>query len=285
MNINEISIEDNVIIIISNNTSNKIEKLKKDVQSNFIQFHFVLDGKIDFLFNQGSYKLSLTSNRHLMLYNPNRELPLDIDIYAESVVITLLITIKKFHQLFSQDSEQISFLSKENIDQKFYNEKETLKSVSNSLIQILDSSLKSTQNKLFLKSKVYEIFSLIFMKNADNNEQCPYIMSDDQIQKIKRAKEIIITKYNSPPTLVELSQEVKLSLRKLKEGFKEVYGKPVFQYLLDYKMELAKKMLNDGSYNVNEVSFELGYSTASHFISAFKKKYDITPKQYLKSNY
>ena len=285
MNINEISIEDNVIIIISNNTSNKIEKLKKDVQSNFIQFHFVLDGKIDFLFNQGSYKLSLTSNRHLMLYNPNRELPLDIDIYAESVVITLLITIKKFHQLFSQDSEQISFLSKENINQKFYNEKATLKSVSNCLTQILDSSLKSTQNKLFLKSKVYEIFSLSFMKNADNNEQCPYIMSDDQVQRIKRAKEIIITKYNSPPTLVELSQEVKLSLRKLKEGFKEVYGKPVFQYLLDYKMELAKKMLNDGSYNVNEVSFELGYSTASHFISAFKKKYDITPKQYLKNNY
>ena len=123
------------------------------------------------------------------------------------------------------------------------------------------------------------------MKSTDNNEQCPYIMSDDQVQKIKRAKEIIITKYNNPPTLVELSQEVKLSLRKLKEGFKEVYGKPVFQYLLDYKMDLAKKMLNDGSYNVNEVSFELGYSTASHFISAFKKKYDITPKQYLKNNY
>ena len=54
MNINEISVEDNFIIIISNNTSNKIEKLKKDVQSNFIQFHFVLAGKIDFLFNQGS---------------------------------------------------------------------------------------------------------------------------------------------------------------------------------------------------------------------------------------
>ena len=51
MNINEISVEDNFIIIISNNTSNKIEKLKKDVQSNFIQFHFVLGGKIDFLFN------------------------------------------------------------------------------------------------------------------------------------------------------------------------------------------------------------------------------------------
>ena len=285
MNINEISVEDSCFIIISNNTSNKIEKLKKDVQTNFIQFHFVLVGKIDFFFNQGSYKLSLNKDRHLMLYNPNKELPLDIDIYEKSVVITLLITIKKFHQLFSQDSQQISFLSKENINQKFYNEKETTKTITLSLNQIYDSSLSQFKNKLFLKSKVYEIFSLIFMKSTDNNEQCPYIMSDDQVQKIKKAKEIIITKYNNPPTLAELSQQVKLSLRKLKEGFKEVYGKPVFQYLLEYKMDLAKKMLNDGSYNVNEVSLELGYSTASHFISAFKKKYDITPKKYLKNNY
>ena len=285
MNINEISVEDSCFIIISNNTSNKIEKLKKDVQTNFIQFHFVLVGKIDFFFNQGSYKLSLNKDRHLMLYNPNKELPLDIDIYEKSVVITLLITIKKFHQLFSQDSQQISFLSKENINKKFYNEKETTTNITLSLNQIYDSSLSQFKNKLFLKSKVYEIFSLIFMKSTDNNEQCPYIMSDDQVQKIKKAKEIIITKYNNPPTLAELSQQVKLSLRKLKEGFKEVYGKPVFQYLLEYKMDLAKKMLNDGSYNVNEVSLELGYSTASHFISAFKKKYDITPKKYLKNNY
>ena len=286
MNINEISIEDSFLLLISDNESENTEILKKDVQNNFIQFHFVTKGKIDFLFNQGSYKMTLTSERNLMLYNPNKQLPLDINIYKKSIVITLLITIKKFHQLFSQDSEQISFLSKENINQKFYNEKKTEKSIAFSLNQIYNYSLKQFTNKLFLKSKVYEIFSLMFMKNDENsNEQCPYILSDDQIKKIKKTKEIIITQFDNPPSLFELSQEVKLSLRKLKEGFKQVYGKPVFKYLLDYKMDIAKKMLKDGSYNVNEISLELGYSTASHFISAFKKKYDITPKQYLKNNY
>ena len=61
------------------------------------------------------------------------------------------------------------------------------------------------------------------MKSTDNNEQCPYIMSDDQVQRIKRAKEIIITKYNNPPTLVELSHEVKLSLRKLKKAQRSLW--------------------------------------------------------------
>ena len=49
-------------------------------------------------------------------------------------------------------------------------------------------------------------------------------------------------------------------------------------------MELAKKLLSENSYNVNEVSIKLGYSTASHFITAFKNKYGLTPKNF-KKNY
>ncbi len=41
--------------------------------------------------------------------------------------------------------------------------------------------------------------------------------------------------------------------------------------------------LNQGSYNVNEVAIQLGYSNSSHFIEAFKKKFGTTPKKYLLS--
>lgn len=46
-------------------------------------------------------------------------------------------------------------------------------------------------------------------------------------------------------------------------------------------MEYARKMLDSGSYNVNEVGLKVGYSTSSHFIAAFKKKFGTTPKKYL----
>jgi AraC-like DNA-binding protein len=48
-------------------------------------------------------------------------------------------------------------------------------------------------------------------------------------------------------------------------------------------MELAKKLLSERKKNVNEVSIKLGYSTASHFIAAFKNKYGVTPKTYSKN--
>jgi AraC-like DNA-binding protein len=48
-------------------------------------------------------------------------------------------------------------------------------------------------------------------------------------------------------------------------------------------MEVARKLLESGDNNVNEVGLKVGYSTASHFIAAFKKKYGTTPKKYLMS--
>jgi len=48
-------------------------------------------------------------------------------------------------------------------------------------------------------------------------------------------------------------------------------------------MEYARKLLDSGTYNVNEVGVQIGYSTASHFIAAFKKKFGTTPKKYLMS--
>ena len=49
-------------------------------------------------------------------------------------------------------------------------------------------------------------------------EQCPYLADEDNVRRIRMAKEIMISRMAEPPTLAELSQEVGLSLKKLKEG-------------------------------------------------------------------
>ena len=86
-----------------------------------------------------------------------------------------------------------------------------------------------------------------------------------------------------PPTLQDLADEVGVNIKKLKLGFKQVYGDTVYGFLFDYKMEYARKLLDQGNYNVTEVGLKIGYSSASHFIAAFKKKYGTTPKKYLMS--
>ena len=126
--------------------------------------------------------------------------------------------------------------------------------------------------------------SLFFNKNEDTNvEQCPFLENEENVRKIRKAKEIILNHITEPPTLQDLASEIGLNLKKLKEGFKKIYGDTVYGYLLDYKMNEARSMLNTKKYNINEISIKLGYSTSSHFIAAFKKKFGTTPKKYLMS--
>ena len=126
--------------------------------------------------------------------------------------------------------------------------------------------------------------SLFFNKSEDADvEQCPFLMDEENVRKIRKAKEIILNQMSEPPTLHELSTEIGLNIKKLKEGFKQIYGDTVYGYLLDHKMNEARSMLNSRQYNINEISLKLGYSTSSHFIAAFKKKFGTTPKKYLMS--
>ena len=276
---------DEGIILLKQTNENEFEsnfnfKIGKD----YIQFHFCLKGSSKFLFNQGSYIFNVENENSILLYNPNKELPIDLLLDANSQVISILISIKKFHSLFSNESDQISFLNNDNIENKLYKEKKIGPMIAVILNQMYQQSLNLSMYKLYLRGKVFELMSLYFNKDKEMDiEQCPFLADDNNIKKIKLAKEIIISRMIEPPTLTELSKEVDISLKKLKQGFKQVYGSSVFSFLLDYKMQVSKRLLSSGNYNVNEVALKVGYSTATHFINAFKKKFGTTPKKYLMS--
>lgn len=280
----EIRLEANFQILKFQNDSNEIQTIVREIDSSFIQFHYAIKGNGTFSFNNGSYMMPMKEETSLLLYNPTRELPMNLQIEPNSWLITLLVSIKKFHSLFSMEANYIPFLSEENKDKKYYSDRPITPSMAVVLNQLMNFNVHTSLKPLYYKAKAYELLTLHFNKPEDADiEQCPFLADELNVQKIKHAKKIIIERMAEPPTLQDLSIEVGLSLKKLKDGFKQIYGEPVYTFLFDHKMELACKLLSSGN-NVNEVGLKLGYSTASHFISAFKKKYGTTPKKYSSSS-
>lgn len=266
------------------NNSSEVQKAFRDIGQNYIQFHFCAKGASTFLFNDGSYKMPLEEENATLLYNPKRELPLDLELQPHSWMVSLVISIRKFHALFSEEAEYIRFLNIENRDKQYYKNSVISPSVVIVLNQVLNYHIASSINGLYYRAKAYELLSLYFNSSLDPEaERCPFLSDEENVLRIRRAKELVISNFTDPPTLQELSTEVGLSLKKLKEGFKKVYGDSVYSFLFDYKMEYARKLLDSGEYNVNEVGLKIGYSTSSHFIAAFKKKFGTTPKKYLMS--
>ncbi|MFD0834642.1 helix-turn-helix transcriptional regulator [Mariniflexile aquimaris] len=280
----ETKVEDGFLVLTYKNDENETQSLIKDIHSDYIQFHFCLKGSSKFVFNEGRYLLDIREENSLLLYNPQQDLPINLRVGPHSWMVSILISIKKFHGLFSQEADYISFLNEDNKDKKYYKDGDITPSMAIVLNQLINFNLNHSIKDLYFKGKAYELLSLYFNRSEDADiEQCPFLVDETNVIKIRKAKDIIVARMAEPPSLQELADEIGLSLKKLKEGFKQIYGDSVFSFLFDYKMELARKLLESGENNVNEVGLKVGYSTSSHFIAAFKKKYGTTPKKYIMS--
>jgi len=282
--LSETTLDDGFFVLSYHNDDPLTKIIEREIASKYIQFHFCLKGTCQFSFNNGHYTLEVLKETSLLLYNPQRDLPIHLEVPPNTSLVSILIPIKKFHGLFSQEADYITFLSEDNKDKKYYKNGAISPSMAIALNQIINYNLNPSIKSLYFKGKAYEILSLYFNKGEDTNtEQCPFLMDEANVLKIRQAKDLIINRMAEPPTLQELSDEIGLGLKKLKQGFKQIYGDTVYSFLFDYKMEVSRKLLETGSHNVNEVGLKVGYSTSSHFIAAFKKKYGITPKKYIQS--
>lgn len=274
------TLEQDFFLLKYHNTSEEIIKKIKEVSKDFIQIHFSLKEKNQLIFNNGRYAMDIAPNTALFLYNPNEDLPINLNLQPGAKFIILLVGINRFHEFFSQEAGLIQFLEGENAKKKYYTNKSLSPRESIVLTEIFDFNLNPSLEVLYTKGKVYELLSIFFSKTEDDHN-CPFLKDEANVKKIILAKNIILERVTDPPSLQELAQMIELPLKKLKDGFKQIYGDTVFNFLLNYKMELARDMIKSQHYNISEISDKIGYSTPSHFIAAFKKKYGTTPKKYM----
>lgn len=148
------------------------------------------------------------------------------------------------------------------------------------LQQIIYPRHEGRVKRLYLEARIFELIIAYF--NQKPKKQTG-IMKKDDVEKILFAKRLVEYDLQNPSSLMELSRKVGINDFKLKRGFKELTGYTVFGYLYKIRMEKAHYFLSKEKKTVNEVSFLVGYKNAQHFITAFKKQYNILPGSLNKS--
>lgn len=109
-------------------------------------------------------------------------------------------------------------------------------------------------------------------------------LSRQDIKSIYDAKNFLDQSFVAPPTLAALSRIICLNEFKLKKGFKQLFGQTVHTYVVDKRLELAKQLFEEKHLNVGEAASHIGYANASYFALAFRKKFGISPSEYLAQN-
>jgi AraC-like DNA-binding protein len=150
---------------------------------------------------------------------------------------------------------------------------------------ILNNNYTDTLENIFINAQIqmlllYSLDCMIGEKEIDTIN-CKFLANEADRDKIIKAREVLIQHIGEPITIKELSRKVAMNECYLKKGFKEMFGTTIFDFYQSQRMEHAKYLLYEKGLSVTEVSLLLGYSSISHFSTAFKKHTGLKPCELL----
>ena len=149
---------------------------------------------------------------------------------------------------------------------------------------LLNHTYTDTLENIFLnaQTQILLLYSMDCML-GDKEEvfTCKFLANEADRDKITKAREVLLQHIGEPLTIKELSRKVAINECYLKKGFKEMFGTTIFDFYQSQRMEHAKYLLYEKGLSVTEVSMLLGYSSISHFSTAFKKHTGIKPCELL----
>jgi len=123
-----------------------------------------------------------------------------------------------------------------------------------------------------------------FMIDIDRMSQSPFIMFEGQKthddEPIKQAQVFIETHVEDKITVDQLASMLALGRRNMERRFKKATSNTVMEYIQRVKIEAAKKNLETGRKNINEVMYEVGYADTKAFRSIFKRITGLSPIEY-----
>jgi AraC family transcriptional regulator, transcriptional activator of the genes for pyochelin and ferripyochelin receptors len=204
-----------------------------------------------------------------------RHLQVDINLTPEMWAMLI-----QQHSQYLSPHQQLPLFGAKNAP--FYELRTTTPVMQSVLYQILNCPYRDFIREVYLQSKALELVALWLAQELEYRQinQSTIKLSPEDIERIYYARDILITNLLHPPTLLELSRRVAVNQRKLKQGFRQIFGTTVFGYLHDHRMEQAKQMLAEQKLSVAQVAHAVGYSHLSHFASAFRKKIGVNPSAY-----
>lgn len=153
--------------------------------------------------------------------------------------------------------------------------------------QLLNCPYRGLPQRLYLESKAIELMSLYFdhlsaeQLPVSHGSQPPAAgLKADEVDRILDARNILLNQVANPPTLLDLAHQIGLNDRKLKQGFRQVFGTTVFGYLHRYRMQQAQQLLLMPSATIASVAQTIGYRNPEAFSVAFRRTFEISPKAY-----
>lgn len=153
--------------------------------------------------------------------------------------------------------------------------------MSNMMANLINEMLHNPYTE-DLRNFYYEnsIRELLFFHLTQEKSPLPGRLINEDIELIYKADSIIASNLQEHYSIEELSRMSGTNKLKLKKGFRQLFGMGVFHRLIFRRMEQAKSLLEATDKSIGEIGRLIGYDTAAGFIHAFRRTFDLTPREW-----
>lgn len=145
--------------------------------------------------------------------------------------------------------------------------------------RLVRSNYGGRMHLVHLEAKALELFCQILRAFDRLSEAFDEQYGERDLERLHRAREILATRFTPVPTIHAIARELGINESKLKRGFKALFGKTVFEYGHECRMQHALQLLRDRHLRIGLVAEAAGYMHQTTFASAFKQHFGYRPKE------
>ena len=123
-------------------------------------------------------------------------------------------------------------------------------------------------------------------KEPEEDVKEPEALSEDEYENVRLSgvKEMIeqhiFENYRKDISMQELAHAMNYSEAYFCKLFKQCFGKNFTSYLTEYRVDAAKKLLEDPMVNIKEIGRTVGYGDSNYFTKVFRRVTGISPTEY-----
>ena len=237
---------------------------------NGYELHLIDDGYGVLDTADGKYKLS---KNILYVTGPNvmhKQTPDIVNPMHELCIYLEIPKSKKFDRAFELFTSKPFWIGKSNaairhIFKIMLEENESNEFLKESILSSLTIRLIVEMTRLYYPN---ESSPIDLLKNNDLNESRSWILDQLLLEDCSKVK------------LADFAKNMGVSPRQAERIIKDHYGSSFKKLRYEAKMAMAATLLEEKNITIEECAIKCGYTCSAAFITAFKQKYNVTPKSY-----
>ena len=153
--------------------------------------------------------------------------------------------------------------------------------ILNNLVRLKDMNRQKNQ-EIAIRNLLSETWILL-LHELEKNFVTPQVPDTEKQNQIKTMLSYIHRNYSEKITLADIAAEASISTRKANRIFQEVIHQTPFEYLMHYRLNQARGLLEKSDLSITEISYRCGFTDSTYMGKQFRKAYGKTPMEYRRS--